>query len=154
MSADKSSPYGYDTAIGPALGGLVDMATNGRACSGAELVRNALIGRSMADVIPMLGAPGGFIAWGIDVRKWVGSPLTEAIATQRQQALAIVYGRDPRVDRGSIAVTITKSLAGAQYDFGIAVSLRLTDTSKVSFTLDVTADKITVDSLAQNGTST
>jgi len=151
--ADRASPYGFDTAIGPQPDGSVDMSTDGRSCSGAELVRNALIGRCMADVIPMIGAPGGFIAWGKDVRSWVGSPMSPEIATRRQQELALVLGRDARVDKSSIVVTVAPALAGSAYNLVITVACRLTDTSKVSFTLGVTASDVTVDNLAQQGAS-
>jgi hypothetical protein len=151
--ADRASPYGFDVAIGPTASGDVDMTTDGRSCSGVELVRNSLVGRCMADVIPMIGAPGGFVAWGKDVRSWVGSPMSPEIATRRQQELALVFGRDNRVDKSSIVVTVAPALAGSAYRLTIAVSLRLTDTSKVSFTLGVTASDVTVDNLAQQGAS-
>ncbi len=128
------------------------MSSDGRACSGIELVRNAMIGRCMADVIPCIGAPGGFLAWGEDVRSWVGSPFTDSLVQQRQQRLAVIFGRDDRVDRGTLSVRVGVTLAGPSYDFGIAVDFMLAGTGeRGSFVAGVTADKVTVESLAGQG---
>lgn len=146
---NPADPLGFDLAVGPQPDGTVDMDRSGRACSGAELVRNALISRCMADTISMVNAPGGFVSYGVDVRAWVGSPVTSGTTGQRQQLLAVVFQRDPRVDPSSITVAITSARVGSQYAFHIAVTARTTSATPIAFVLGVSA--ITVDILAERG---
>jgi hypothetical protein len=151
MTTTRSDPLGFDLYVGPVPGGGVDMFANGRACSGIELVRNAMVARSMADTISMLGAPGDRIEFGRDVRAWVGSVVTDATAASRSQELATIYARDPRIDPGSILVSITTTRAGAAYDFVIQVNARTTTAQPIAMVLGVNA--ISVDVLAQQGTT-
>jgi hypothetical protein len=144
--ADRSSPLGFDLAIGPTPPG-VDMSPTGRNASDAELVRNGMIARSMADTIPMIGAPGGVRAFGRNVRNWVGAAWRDGDEETRAQELAIVYARDPRVDGGSIRVVLTRQKAGAFYSFTIAVNAFTTTAQPIAMVLGVTA--ISVDILAQ-----
>lgn len=149
--ADRSSPYGFDMYVGPVGGGVVDMTSDGRSCSGAELVRNALVARSMTNEISMIGAPGDVVPFGKDVREWVGQATAEGDDEARAQELAIVYARDPRVDAGSISVVIAATLAGSQYEFTIAVDARLTNGLPISMVIGVSS--LTVELLASQGSS-
>lgn len=146
---NPADPLGYDLFVGPLPDGSVDMDRSGRACSGAELVRNALVSRCMADVISMVGAPGGIVSYGVDVRGWVGSPVKTGTMGQRQQQLSVVFGRDPRVDAGSITVKITGARTGSQYAFFIEVNARTTTALPIAFLLGVNA--ITADILTDRG---
>lgn len=146
---DRASPYGYDVAIGPTPSGQPDMDRSGRACSGGELVRNALIARSMADTLPMIGAPGGRVPFGVDVRAWVGSPMTDATRSQRQQQLVIAYNRDPRLDPGYTNIAIETTRAGSQYAFAIRVTARTTEAVPIAFVVGVNA--LTVELMAERG---
>ena len=144
----RSSPYGFDTYVGP-VAGVVDMLPDGRSCSGATLVRNAMIARMMNDTISMVGAPGGVRDFGVDVRAWVGETVTERDREAKAQRLTVVFGRDPRIDTGSIRVKVSSALAGSAYSFSISVSARLTDATPISMVVGVSA--VTVEILAQQG---
>ncbi len=122
------------------------MTRDGRACSGPELVRNALVARCMADTISEINSPSGVVAYGKDVRAWVGSPMTESIAGQRQQELSVIFGRDPRVDPGSIVVEVRAARAGSQYSLAIDVAARATTALPIAFLLGISA--LSVDILA------
>jgi len=147
--ADRGSPLGYDTFVGPVPEGGVDMLPAGDACSGATLVRNGMVARCLADTISMIGAPGDVIEFGVNVRAWVGSPVTDSTATRRAAELAVVFARDPRVDAGSITVDVAATAAGSQYDFTITINARTVTGVAISMVLGVNA--ITVDILAQQG---
>ena len=125
------------------------MLSDGATCSGAALVRNAMVARSMTDTIIMIGASGGVRPFGRDVRAWVGSPMTSSTRAARGQELAVIYARDPRLDAGSILVTIAATGAGSQYAFTIDVSARTTSGVPIAMVMAISA--ITVDILAQQG---
>ena len=127
------------------------MLAGGETCSGVTLVRNAMLARCLSDTLPMVGAPGGEIAFGVDVRQWVGSPVTEATASSRTQELAIVFARDPRLDAGSISVQVAAARAGSRYAFTIAVDARTATALPVSLVMGVTA--ATVEVIARQGAS-
>ena len=131
--------------VGPTANGI-DMTPTGRNASGAELVRNGMIARSMADTIPMIGAPGGVRAFGKNVRNWVGAAWRDGDEEARAQELAVVYARDPRLDAGSIAVVIARQKAGAFYSFTITVNAFTTTQQPIAMVLGVNA--ISVDILA------
>ena len=149
--ASRADPYGYDLYVGPQPDGSIDMSRNGRSCSGAELVRNAMLARCLSDTLPMVGAPGGYVAFGKNVRTWVGSAIDDTTADSRARELAVVFARDPRLDPGSITVAIATQPRGAQHAFTITASARLTDSTPIDLVLGVSS--ISVDVLAQQGAS-
>lgn len=149
--ADRGDELGFDLSIGPVAGGGVDMSRNARSCSGVELVRNGMVARSMSGTIPLIGAPGGRVDFGEDVRAWVGEALTDGAAATKAQRLAIVYARDRRLDPGRITVKVTPQPAGAQYAFLIAVQAFTVTGAAVPLLLGI--NDLSVDVLAQQGSS-
>ncbi len=143
---NRASPHGFDLYVGPVGAGIVDMTREGRACSGPELVRNALVWRCMADTISEINAPGGVVAFGRDVRAWVGSPMTDAIAKQRQQELTVIFNGHPCIDPAGTVVEVRAARAGSQYALAIDVTARTTDALPIAFLLGISA--LTVDILA------
>ena len=145
---DRGDPLGFGLYVGPVPGGGVDALPDFRGCSGLELVINKMVARSMAETLPLAGAPGGFIDFGENCPGWVGSPWTPGIAAQRATRLALVYGRIQALDPGSIVVAVTQGTGrGGQYDSLIRVSARTTTGLPLSVVLGVSA--ISVDLLSR-----
>jgi hypothetical protein len=145
----RLSPLGFDAYVGPQPDGSVDLCPDGRSCGDVELVRNAIVARSMCESLVLTGAPGDVIPFGVDVRSWVGEAGDDDTAAGHQQELVIVYARDPRIDTGSIVVTITATPTNPEVDFTIAVSCRTTTQRPIALVMNVSA--VTVDLLAQGG---
>jgi len=110
-----------------------------------------MFARCLSETISMTNAPGGRIAFGKNVRAWVGSPMTEAIAASRAQDLAVVFARSKRLDRGSITVSITQAKTGDRYAFFIRADARTTTQIPISMIVGVSA--VSVDLLAQQGST-
>jgi hypothetical protein len=110
-----------------------DISPNGRSATGAELVANAIPHRLMADTIPLIGAPNGVKEFGVNVRRWVGEPLTfrpdgtspelDAKVAQIDAALH----RDPRIAQNQIV--LTKAPAGSTLTDGSQAQILITITS-------------------------
>lgn len=150
-SPSRSDNLGFDLFVGPQPGGVVDMTPSARAATGIELVQNKLIALSMADTIDMVGAPGGKVDFGEDVRRWVGSPTTPSIIAQRQQRLSVVYARERRINPSTLAVAIATQLVGARYSFTIRVTARTWPPASLPIDLLLGVNALTVDFLAQRG---
>lgn len=117
--ANPSDELGYDTDI------VDDMLPDGRPCSGSRLVANAIAHRLMEDNLPMIGAPGGYIAYGVNVRRWAGEVTSQKIADAKAPLLAVVIGRDTRVDPGSISVAVTIDKSGTVLSDASRAALRI-----------------------------
>lgn len=140
-TANPGDPLGYDAAVS------TDLGPTGASCSGNALVENAILHRFMEDNLPMIGAPGGFVAYGKNVRLWVGEVTTQSRADAKAPELAMVVARDPRVDPGSISVSVTVRPAGALYNLVIAVNARTTTQLPIALVYGVSS--ATVERLAQ-----
>lgn len=139
-AADPSSPLGFDAFVD------TDITATGASCSGDVLVGNAILHRFMEDTLPMIGAPGGFVDYGRNVRRWVGEVTTQGRADAKAPELAMVVARDPRVDPGSISVGVTVQPAGARHNLRIAVNARTTTQLPIAAVYGVTS--ATVERLA------
>lgn len=143
---DPASPLGFDVDID------TDMQPDGRACSGARLVSNAILHRLMADSLPLIGAPGGVAAYGEDVRKWVGECTTPARAAAKAPRIVAAIARDPRIDASSIRVSINVNPSitfpdRSAVDFAITISAQTTNALPISLVVGVS--KVSVELLAQ-----
>lgn len=143
---DPASPLGYDVDV------ELDMAPDGHACSGPRLVENALLHRLTADTLPLVGAPGGVVAYGKDVRTWVGECTTPARAAAKVPLLVVILSREPRVDPSSIrvAILVRPSLTfanGSAVDLAITISARTTTGRPIALVVGVS--KISVELLSQ-----
>lgn len=143
--ADRDDPAGFDMKYG------TDLDRGGRSCSGAELVEDGILHRLMADTLPCIGAPGGFVAFGVNVKRWIGEVTTQSRADAKGPELVMVIARDSRVDAGSIDVQITVEPDGAEYDLTIAIDCRTTTGIAISMVVGVSG--LTVERLAQQGTA-
>jgi hypothetical protein len=139
--ADPADPYGYDVDVD------TDMAVDGHACSGARLVGNALLHRLMADTLPMIDAPGGAVAYGEDVRKWIGECTTQERANAKIPRIVAALSRDPRVDPASLRVSIDLAATGALVDFAITITAQTTTGLPIALVVGVS--KISVELLSQ-----
>jgi hypothetical protein len=139
-AANLADPLGYDASVG------IDLGPTGASCSGLDLVSNALLHRFMEDNLPMLGAPGGFIAFGKNIRRLVGQVTTQSRAEQLGPELAAVVNRDPRINPGLTSVALTVQPAGARYNLTIAVNATTTTALPISLVYGITA--ATVERLA------
>lgn len=145
-SRDPNSPLGYDVDVG------ADMAPDGHACSGSRLVGNAILHRLQVDTLPLIGAPGGVIQYGEDVRKYVAEATTQARANAKVPRIVAAIARDPRVDSSSIRVALVVSPSvtfadGSSVDFAITITAQTTTGLPIALVLGVS--KITVELLAQ-----
>jgi hypothetical protein len=143
---DPASPLGYDVDVDD------DMVVDGRACSGARLVGNALVHRLMADTLPLIEAPDGEVAYGEDVRKWVGECTTPARAIAKVPRVVAVLSRDPRVDAASLRVSITVKPSitfanGSAVDFAISITAQTTTGLPIAQVIGVS--KVSVELLSQ-----
>ena len=142
MAGNPGDPLGYDCDV------QADMFADGRSCSGARLVGNAILHRLMADTLPLIGAPGGFVQYGANVRRWVGEVTTQALADAKGPQLVSVIARDPRVDPASIVVTITpQKKPGALWDLLIQVQAATTNQLPIALVMGVSS--VTVQILSQ-----
>jgi hypothetical protein len=135
---DPGSPLGYDVDVD------TDMQPDGRACSGARLVGNAILHRLTEDALPLTGAPGSLAPYGVDVRKWIGQVTTASQALAKGPQLAAVISRDQRVDPSSIAVLVTVAPSvtfanGSAVDLAIQVSARTTTQLPISLVFGISA---------------
>ena len=141
--ADRNDPLGFDMHY------AADLDPSGRSCSGAELVQDGMLHRLMVDTLPLTGAPGGVVAFGVNVMRWPGSVTTQARADAKAPEIAMVMARDPRIDPGSIQVDITLTPDGPDYDLEIAIDAMTTTGVPISFVAGVSS--MTVDLLGQQG---
>lgn len=133
LAIDPDDPLGYDVDIDD------DITPDGRSASGVRLVVNEMRHRCMADTLLLIDAPGGFAAYGIDVRRWVGSVMTVEIAEQRGAELAVVFQRDPRIDPTTIKVIVRATPELADFDLAIDVSAYAVTGQPIALTLGVDA---------------
>lgn len=140
-SADPGDPLGYDAFVD------TDMTPTGASCSGTVLVQNAMGHRLQADVLPMIGAPGGFVAYGVNVRRWVGEVTTQALANAKAPLITMALARDPRLDPGRISVALTVMPVGALYNLQLAVEAYTTTALPITAVYGITA--ATVELLAE-----
>lgn len=139
-TANPGDPLGYDAAV------ALDIGPTGASCSGADLVTNALLHRLLEDNLPMLGAPGDYVAYGVNVRRWVGEVTTQSRADAKGPELGMVVAREPRIDPSSIVVTLTVQPAGARYNLLLAISARTTTQLPIALVYGITS--ATVERLA------
>jgi hypothetical protein len=111
-----------------------------------ECEASASIRGTKKDNLPMLGAPGGFIAFGKNIRRLVGQVTTQSRAEQLGPELAAVVNRDPRINPGLTSVALTVQPAGARYNLTIAVNATTTTALPISLVYGITA--ATVERLA------
>ena len=140
--ANPADPLGYDAFVD------TDITPTGASCSGAVLVQNAILHRLMAETLPLIGAPGGRVSYGVNVRKWVQEVTNQELADAKAPLIAAVIARDTRVDPGSIQVTVSPTvLKGALANFNISIQARTTTQLPIAMVVNVTA--VTVQMLAQ-----
>lgn len=146
-TANAADPLGYDVDID------LDLQPDARACSGLRLVQNAILHRLMANTLPCIGAPGGVLDYGIDVREWVQEATTPARAAAKGPLVALVIARDPRIDAGSITAVVAIAPPGTTFTDGSSVDLTITigarTTTALPIALVVGVSSVTVDLLAQ-----
>ncbi len=136
--ADPSDPLGYDVYV------LDDMAAAGRASSGVELVTSAIYHRITTGALLLTGSPGnGYVDYGEDVRLWIGEVTSQSIADSKAPRLALVIGRDERVDPGSIRVAVTYRSPGA-----LAVVITCATTTGLPVRLVLNINDVSVDLLS------
>jgi hypothetical protein len=131
--ANRSDPLGYDLDVGPRASGRVDLYRDARACSGVQLARNEIVSRLMSDTIKMIGAPGGVIDWGYDVRADIGSP-----GGPNQTRIALVIGRSKRILTGSIRVDVQRQATGAHHAYTVKIDARTVNGEDVNLLLGIT----------------
>lgn len=127
---DPASPLGWDIDVD------TDMQPDGRACSGARLVGNAILHRLMEDTLLKTGAPNGVIPYGKDARKLIGSTLTQPRADALGPAFAAVINRDPRIDPAQTRVVATVG-PSLRFPSGEAVDLALSITAQTTTGLPI-----------------
>ncbi len=127
IAPSPADPLGYDVYLDE------DITGNGRSATGAELVANAIPHRLMADTIPQIGAPNGVKDFGVNVRLWIGEPLTfraDGSSPELDAKVALVDAalhRDPRIAFNDIA--ITKAPPGATLADGSQAMIQLAITT-------------------------
>lgn len=139
---------GRDAYVGPQPDGSIDLSPDGRACQDVELVRNGMYARCLSDTISMVGAPGGFVAFGKDLRQLVGGAVGPGFETSLAQEMATIFARDQRLDAGSITVKVTTAKAGGFYAFYLQATARTTAQQPIPM-LNLGIGALTVDDIAQ-----
>lgn len=125
-----------------------DMTASGASASGVDLLAAAIPHRLQADTLPLVGAPGGYTAFGIDVRRWVGEVTSQAAADAKGPQLVVVICRDTRIDPGSVAAEVLfEHDQGPLYDLLITITAKTTTARPIALVLGVTS--LTVDILSQ-----
>lgn len=126
-SPSANDPLGFDVFLD------TDIDANGRSATGAELVANAMPHRLQADTIPCIGAPNGVKEFGVNVRNWIGEPLTfreDGTSPELDAKVALVDAalqRDPRI--ASNVIAITKAPPGTALADGSKAEIIITITS-------------------------
>ena len=148
----RGDSLGFDVVIGPSASGLVDMARNGRTATGAELAANEMIARCLADTIPCIGAEGGVIDFGKDLRRLVGAAMDQDDADRLGAEMGVIFNRSPRLDPGATSVRVNIDRVGANYAFTLDVEAR-TAADGIPISLRLGVNAITVAQLAQGASS-
>lgn len=139
---DPGNPYGYDVDV------ELDIAPDGRACSGSRLVTNAWLHRLLEDTLPLTGAPGGVVPYGRNVRNWIGEVTTPSAAAAKGPEIVAILNRDTRVDPSQTRVQLSVvPVDGAHVNLQLAVSGALTNGTPIGAVYSIT--KATVALLAQ-----
>ena len=145
-TANPADPLGYDASVG------TDLGPTGASCSGVDYVSNAILHRFMEDSLPMLGAPGGFVAYGKNLRRLVGQVTWVSRAEQLGPELAMVVNRiarndgTPLIDPSKTAVALTVQPVGARYNLTVAVNATTINGPSLSLAYGISS--VTVQSLA------
>ncbi len=142
MSAPSvDDPLGYDVLV------TTDLAASGRSASGEELVLWAMGHRLTTKQLLLIGAPGGVVDDGIDVREWVNEKLTPTMAQAKGPLVEITLRKDPRISTVRAVVSIATGATAAEYDITIAVTAVLVTGQTIARVFGVSA--VTVDLLAE-----
>ena len=133
------SPYGFDVWL------RQDIDPTGRSASGEELVSNAILHRLTTDLLPMIGAPSGYIEYGEDVRRWCGEGLTADQARGKGSLVSEICQRDPRVLTADASVEL--AVDSDLYDLTSTIEFQLR--TGESFRKVVGISAVTVEFLAE-----
>lgn len=98
-SPSINDPLGYDAYL------AADLDRTGRSATGAELVDAAIPHRLMCRQLPKIGAPGGVVDFGEDVREWIGEPLDDASAATKATLIDVALQRDERIAKTDVVVS-------------------------------------------------
>lgn len=134
-----NDPLGYDIFI------REDMAADGRAATGRELVSNAILHRLTTGTLLLIGAPGGEVDYGEDVRLWCGATTTQEQASARGPQVAAIIQRDERIDTCDVSVALAGPKTG--YTMRMEISAQTVTGQQIDLIVGVSA--ITVDILAE-----
>jgi hypothetical protein len=138
--ASASDPLGYDMKVG------TDLDPSGRSATGIELVHDALLHRLQENRLLMIGAPGGVIDFGVDVRQWVGEALSESELAARAPIVEEVLRRDPRI--ADITVRVTRGTGADASRWPLRISIQATTITGETIDRIVGIDQVTVEFLA------
>lgn len=139
--ASASDPLGYDMKVG------ADLDPSGRSATGIELVEDALLHRLQEDRLLMVGAPGGEIDFGIDLRRWVGQAFSDEQLAAKTPAVEEVLRRDVRI--ADITVRITKATGADASRWDLLVTIRATAITGDTIDRIVGVDQVSVQFLAE-----
>lgn len=134
-----NDPLGYDVFL------REDIATDGRAATGLELVSNAILHRLTTGMLLLIGAAEGETDFGEDARTWCGATITEGQANARGPQVAAIIQRDPRID----TCDVTVALAGPSTGYTLTMTIEAKTVTGQTIDLIVGVSSIAVDILAE-----
>jgi len=114
---------------------------------GIELVEDALLHRLQEGQLLMVGAPGGVIDFGIDVRLWVGEALSDAALTAKNPQVEEVLRRDPRV--ADVTVRITRTIGADASRWSLRIAIRALTVNGETINRIVGVSQVSVEFLAE-----
>lgn len=139
--ASAADPLGFDFKVG------ADLDPSGRSATGIELVEDALLHRLQEGQLLMVGAPGGVIDFGIDVRLWVGEALSDAALTAKNPQVEEVLRRDPRV--ADVTVRITRTIGADASRWSLRIVIRALTVNGETINRIVGVSQVSVEFLAE-----
>lgn len=101
-----ADPLGLDAYLAE------DLDAGGRTATGLELLANALPHRLMADTLPCIDAPDDSIAFGVNVRNWIGVATTQEDLDARIPLVDGALHLDPRVASTRVTMSLPAAPGG------------------------------------------
>jgi hypothetical protein len=101
-----ADPLGYDAFFDD------DLDAGGRTATGLESLAHALPHRLMTDTLPCIDAPDDTIAFGINVRKWIGVATTQEDLDARIPLVDGALHLDPRVASTRVTMMLPSAPGG------------------------------------------
>lgn len=139
--ANRADPLGFDMRV------REDLEPSGRAATGIELAADEMLHRLMADTLSLVGAPGGQVEFGENVRMWIGEALDQNALDTRAPRLEEVLRRSPRL--ASVTVSLSVAAGDDASRFTFLIHIHATTISGQTIDRIVGVSQVSVEFLAQ-----